>query len=732
FHPHIERLQGQRIIFVRTGGKSQVAISLTEIGFKLYCRLEFLLRLCELLLFDQRLAQTLMKRRIVGTAREKPAISRLALIIFLGNHVEISEIALQRNICRSQLLARLQFGNRLVVLTVRRQHAPQLDTRVSLLGMRRHKFFQLRFSFRHTVPSHVDIGQSRQRIGRRTQRECLLVFALRVCKLVLFFQQRSRSQMWLGILWLQRCRLPVVGNGFLGLGRFEHMREGNPGPRMALGNVTGGLELRGGQQVLRGLGLSSLGKLQPQIQIRLQNIRLRRYRFAVRRNRFVPLAQPILHKPQFKPRHIIRGIVPSIPLENLPQQRLGPGVILFLNQRLSLRQFRRWRVFLGNRGVMSFLAGSRARFVTHAGRRAFVLRSRIGLRRRRIRSRRPGECRKTRCQPRDRESPSDHEVTSHIYEPYLRAMGTRVSISVQDTRQILSRIRPRQLRDRFRRPSPYHLAPTASALWPQIDHPIRSFDHFQIVLDDHNRSPCFNQTPKGRQKFADVVKMQPRCRLVENVQQPPLQLRLGPRSPARFTRRRLQMLRQLHALRLAARKRRRRLPQPQISQPNFLQRPQLLRDLWHFRKKLQSFLNGEVQNFVNVLPAIPHVEHGWLIARPLTLLANQFDVGQELHLHRDRAVALACLTTPARNVERKMSRPESALLRLGQGSEQFADRVKRLDIRHRIRPRRPSNRRLVDQHHFLNKLIALQTLPTRGRPRRSAARLLLRLRQSPV
>src|ERR1035441_9228952 len=148
FHPHIERLQGQRIIFVRTGGKSQVAISLTEIGFKLYCRLEFLLRLCELLLFDQRLAQTLMKRRIVGTAREKPAISRLALIIFLGNHVEISEIALQRNICRSQLLARLQFGNRLVVLTVRRQHAPQLDTRVSLLGMRRHKFFQLRFSFR--------------------------------------------------------------------------------------------------------------------------------------------------------------------------------------------------------------------------------------------------------------------------------------------------------------------------------------------------------------------------------------------------------------------------------------------------------------------------------------------------------------------------------------------------------------------------------------------------------
>ena len=135
---------------------------------------------------------------------------------------------------------------------------------------------------------------------------------------------------------------------------------------------------------------------------------------------------------------------------------------------------------------------------------------------------------------------------------------------------------------------------------------------------------------------------------------------------------------------------------------------------------------------MNVFATVPYLEHCWFVARSLTLLANELNVRQKLHLHRDRAVALASLAAPSRDVERKMSRPEPALLRFRQGSEQVPHRIERLDIRDRIRPWRPPDRRLIYQHHFLDKLIALQALPARRRPRCSASGLLLRLRQSSI
>src|ERR1700730_8100722 len=135
---------------------------------------------------------------------------------------------------------------------------------------------------------------------------------------------------------------------------------------------------------------------------------------------------------------------------------------------------------------------------------------------------------------------------------------------------------------------------------------------------------------------------------------------------------------------------------------------------------------------MNVLPAISHLEHRRLVARALTLLANQFHVGQKLHLHRDRAVPLTNLASPSGNVEREMSRPTSALLRFRQGSEQVADGIECLDISDRVRSRSAPDRRLVDQHDFLDKLIALQTFPARAWPGRAIARLLFSLTAGPV
>jgi len=132
------------------------------------------------------------------------------------------------------------------------------------------------------------------------------------------------------------------------LGRFEHMRQRKPRPFLAFCHVARRLEQRGGPQILFGIRLPAFRELQSQIQIRLKHIRLRRHRFAIRRNRVLCLANTVLHKAQFKPRYVIRRIVAY----HFPQQRLGPGIVMFLNQILGMSKLGRRCGFLGDRSVM--------------------------------------------------------------------------------------------------------------------------------------------------------------------------------------------------------------------------------------------------------------------------------------------------------------------------------------------------------------------------------------------
>src|SRR5580658_1673562 len=78
-------------------------------------------------------------------------------------------------------------------------------------------------------------------------------------------------------------------------------------------------------------------------------------------------------------------------------------------------------------------------------------------------------------------------------------------------------------------------------------------------------------------------------------------------------------------------------------------------------KKCNRLARRHLQQVVNIFIFITHVQHRALITRPAALLTNQFHVRQETHLDGHRPVALASLTTPAGNVERKMSRRKSTL-----------------------------------------------------------------------
>ena len=134
--PHVERLDSQGIIFVLAGGKGQIAVSRAQVGFQFHGRQKFLLRLGKLLLFEQSFAQSLVECGFVGIRGQQCPIRRVRLIVFLGYGIQISKIALQRNIGGSELNPSLQFGDRVFVLALCRQHSSQLNARGGLVGMR--------------------------------------------------------------------------------------------------------------------------------------------------------------------------------------------------------------------------------------------------------------------------------------------------------------------------------------------------------------------------------------------------------------------------------------------------------------------------------------------------------------------------------------------------------------------------------------------------------------------
>src|ERR1017187_4860570 len=171
---------------------------------------------------------------------------------------------------------------------------------------------------------------------------------------------------------------------------------------------------------------------------------------------------------------------------------------------------------------------------------------------------------------------------------------------------------------------------------------------------------------------------------------------------------------QFHALRLASRERRGRLPKTQVSEAHFVQHAQFFREPRNLGKELERFANGKVQYFVNALAFVVDFEHLRFIARALAFVADQFHICQKLHFDSDRAVALAGITAAARHVERKVSGREAALLRFRQRSKQFADDVKRFDVRDRIRARSAADGRLIDQDDLGEKLVAFDVIPQLG------------------
>ncbi len=164
----------------------------------------------------------------------------------------------------------------------------------------------------------------------------------------------------------------------------------------------------------------------------------------------------------------------------------------------------------------------------------------------------------------------------------------------------------------------------------------------------------------------------------------------------------------LDPLRLTARQRRRGLPEPEIAEPDLVEHLQAADDLRRAREERERLADGQVEHLIDVPALVAHLEHLRAEALAVALLAGHEHVGEELHLDADDAFAFAGLAAAAGHVEREVTGREAARARVLGRREELADRIERLEIRDRVRARRPADRLLIDEHGVADELDAFE------------------------
>ena len=144
---------------------------------------------------------------------------------------------------------------------------------------------------------------------------------------------------------------------------------------------------------------------------------------------------------------------------------------------------------------------------------------------------------------------------------------------------------------------------------------------------------------------------------------------------------------------------------------------QRLEGLAHARHRLEEFggfLDRHVQHVGDRLALEQHFQRLAVVALALADVAGDVDVGQEVHLDLDDAVALAGLAAAALDVEGKPPGLVAARLGFGEAGEPFADRRERAGIGRGIGARGAADRRLVDVDDLVDMLQPLDAVVRRG------------------
>ena len=123
-------------------------------------------------------------------------------------------------------------------------------------------------------------------------------------------------------------------------------------------------------------------------------------------------------------------------------------------------------------------------------------------------------------------------------------------------------------------------------------------------------------------------------------------------------------------------------------------------------EELEGLVDGHVEHFGDVLALEEDIERFAVVALAVADLAGDRDVGQELHLDLDIALALAGLAATALDVEGEAARLVAAQPCLGDRGEELADRREHAGVGRRVRARSAADGRLVDVDHLVEQVEA--------------------------
>src|SRR5581483_4844530 len=146
------------------------------------------------------------------------------------------------------------------------------------------------------------------------------------------------------------------------------------------------------------------------------------------------------------------------------------------------------------------------------------------------------------------------------------------------------------------------------------------------------------------------------------------------------------------ALRFAARECRRALPELEVSEPHFAERPEPVVNGGDILEEVERLLDGHLEHVVDALLLILHFKR--LLHEPLAVayVAGNVDGRQEVQLDRNDAVALARLAAAAmprlRHVKGEARSLPPARASLGRRREEVADEGKRARVGRRVGARR--------------------------------------------
>ena len=172
--------------------------------------------------------------------------------------------------------------------------------------------------------------------------------------------------------------------------------------------------------------------------------------------------------------------------------------------------------------------------------------------------------------------------------------------------------------------------------------------------------------------------------------------------------------RQLHPLRLAAGERGRRLAEADVVEPDVVQGAQAAGDLRHVLEEDDCLLDRHLQHVADVAALEADLERLAVVALAVALLAGDVDVGQEVHLDLDLAVAAADLAAAALDVEAEAAGLVAARPRLLGLGEELADVVEDAGVGGRVGARRAPDRRLVDVDDLVDLAEAVDSVVGAG------------------